>query len=344
MLSAMLVAPGRIELLETPIPEAGPGEVVLRVRSALTCGADLRAWRSGAGAGTPLGHEYAGEVARVGEGVKGFREGDAVMTAHAAPCGKCFHCTRGEENLCDAFETGMAVGGFAEYVRVGAPIVRQNMFLKPRDLQFSDAAFLEPLSSVVQGLESVPVSERDTVVILGSGAIGLLFLLALKAVRKPARILVAGRGGPKLALARQLGADRVIDADRESVQDVVREETGGQGAEVILECAGSPEVWESMLDYASRASHILLFGGCPNGGPVGFDTTKLHYDQISLIGACRFTPRAVRTAYELLARGDVRPGAVICGSYPLAELPEVFDRLERGEGVKYEILPPTRKD
>lgn len=339
MLSAMLVEPGRIEILETPIPEPGPGEVVLRVRSALTCGADLRSWRGSVPAPVPLGHEYAGEVARVGSGVRGFREGDAVMTAHAAPCGTCFYCTRGEENLCDAFETGKAVGGFAEYVRVGEPIVRQNMFVKPRDLEFSEAAFLEPLSSVIQGLESVPVSERDTVVILGAGAIGLLFLMALKTVRKPARVLVAGRGAGKLELARKLGADRVIDAEQESVSDVVREVTGGTGAEVILECAGSPEVWERMLDYTSRASHIMLFGGCPNGGPVGFDTTKLHYDQIALIGACRFTPRAVRSAYELLTRGDIRPGVVLAGTHPLGDLPSVFARLERGEGVKYEVVP-----
>lgn len=344
MQSAVLVGPGRIEVREVPLPEPGPGEIVMKVESALTCGADLRAWKRGAGAPAPLGHEYSGVVAAMGEGVRGFRLGDAVMTAHSAPCGECFHCSRGEENLCERLEAGMAVGGFAEFVRVGAPIVRQTMFPKPRSLSFAEAAFLEPLASVVQGLQSIPVARRDTVVILGSGAIGLLYLLALQAYGRPARIVLAGRGEARLALASRLGADRVVDVDRESIVEVVRELTGGLGAEVVLECAGQPDAWEQLLDLVCRGSHILLFGGCPGGVPVAFDTTRLHYDQVALLGSYHFTPQAVRTAYELLARGDVKPGAVLGGRFPLAELPEVFERLDRGEGVKFEITPSSGEE
>lgn len=339
MQSAILVAPGRIEVQEVPVPEPGPGEVVLQVRSALTSGADLRAWRGGGRTPAPLGNEYAGVVARVGPGVTGLKEGDAVMTAHSAPCGSCFHCDRGEENLCEGTEAGAARGGMAEYVRVGAPIVRRNMFPKPPGLDFREAAFLEPLASVVQGLQSIPLLEEDTVVILGTGAIGLLHLLALKVLGRPRRIVMAGRGAGRLALASELGAHRVVDADRESAVEVVRELTGGYGAQVVLECAGRPEAWNQVVDLACRGSHILLFGGCPGGLPVEFDTTRLHYDQIALVGTYQFTPVAVRAAYELLARGEVRPAPLLSGSLPLGELPGALERLDRGEGVKYEVNP-----
>ncbi len=344
MLSAILVEPGQLELEEIPEPQPGPGEVVLRVASALTCGADLRAWRSGAGAPCPLGHEYSGIVARVGPGVPGFREGDAVMTAHTAPCGECFPCQRNQANLCEALEAGMAVGGFAEFVRVSAPIVRQNMFPKPATMSFAEAAFLEPLASVVQGLQSVPVAPGDTVVILGSGTIGLLYLMTLQALGRPRRIIMAGRGRDRLELAAGLGADRVVDAERESVIEVVRDLTGGLGAEVVLECAGQLETWSQMLDLTRRGSHIMLFGGCPSGIPVELDTTRLHYDQIGLVGTCHFTPQAVRSAYELLSGDEVRPARILSGTFPLEELPQVFQKLDRGQGLKYEILPPTHKE
>lgn len=334
MRSAVLLEPCRIEVRETEVPVPGPGEVVLRVRSALTCGADVRAWRAGAEAA--LGHEFAGVVERVGEGVRGFREGDEVMTAHTAPCGACFYCERGQENLCEA--KGLAVGGFAEFVRVPASIVTQNMFRKPRDLSFAEAAFLEPLSCVVHALEGVPVEPRDTVVILGTGAIGLLFLALVKTAG-PRQVIVAGRGAARLALAREMGADRVVDTEAEPLPTVVMQATGNQGAEVVIECTGHPETWRQTVELASRGSHVVLFGGCPRGVEVAYDTTRLHYDQITMVGSYHFTPRAVRRAYELLGSGAVRPGLLVSGRVRLQDLPATFERLDRGDGVKFEVVP-----
>jgi L-iditol 2-dehydrogenase len=339
MLSAVLVEPRRLELEEVPEPEPGPGEVVLRVYSTLTCAADLRAYRLGRSAPGLLGHEFAGQIYRVGAGVRGFREGDAVMTTHAAPCGECLLCARGQGNLCENLEADMAMGGFAEFVRVGAPVVQQNMFLKPTSLSYAEAAFLEPLASVVQGLGSIPIEAEDTVVILGCGTIGLLYLACLKALEEPPRVFMAGRGTERLELARTMSADLVIDAQQESVVEVVREETAGLGAQVVMDCAGQPESWAQVLDLAGRGSHILLFGGCPGALPVDMDTTRLHYDQITLVGTSHFSPRAVRSARDLLIGHQVRPGPILSGSYPLSQLSLAFNRLDRGEGTKFEIVP-----
>jgi len=344
MLSAVLVEPGRFEIEEVPEPEPGPGEVVLRVQSALTCAADLRAYRLGPGNPGPLGHEFAGLVSRVGAGVPGFREGDAGMTVYAARCGEGFLCARGQENLCENLEAGMAVGGFAEFVRVGAPIVRTNMFLKPASLSFAEAAFLEPLASVVQGLGSVPIAPDDTVVILGCGTIGLLYVACLRALEQPPRLVVAGRGRERLEMARALGAERVIDAEKDSVVDLVREQTAGLGAQVVMDCAGRPESWAQMLDLAGRGSHILLFGGCPGALPVALDTTRLHYDQIALVGTSCFTPRAVRSARDLLVSHRVRPGPILSDSLPLCQISRAFESLDRGEGTKFEIIPHAAEE
>ncbi|HXE71554.1 MAG TPA: alcohol dehydrogenase catalytic domain-containing protein, partial [Candidatus Nitrosotenuis sp.] len=234
MLSAYLPEPRRLEMRQVEVPRPGPGEILVRVRCALTCGLDLAAWRGRLPwpGDRPLGHEFAGEVAALGPGVTGFAEGDAVMAAPAAPCGDCPHCTRGLENLCSHLGAWTSRGAFSEFVLLSPEVVRRCTFPKPASLSFAQAAMLEPLARVVQGLALVPFDPLDTLVILGSGAIGLLHLAVARA-RGAGRILVAGRGAERLAAARRLGADRVIDIERESAVEAVAAETGGRGAELV---------------------------------------------------------------------------------------------------------------
>jgi len=341
MLTALLTGPGRLELAEVPRPRPGPGEIVLRVVSALTSQDDLQAWRLGSG---PLGSEYSGIVAEVGPNVTAFRPGDAVMTAHTAPCGACFYCQRVQADLCESLEANAAPVGFGEFVRLGAPIVRQAVFPKPDSLSFAEAAFLDPLAAVVRSLESIPREPADTVVILGAGAVGLLFLATLRALGPPHRVLLAhhGRQDPDLAIG--LGADRVVDAEQESVLDAVHDLTGGLGAEVILDCTGRPSAFGQVLALARRGSQILLHGGHPGQVALELDTTRLHYDQIRLVGTRHSTPQAVRSAFELLAGNLLQPARLLSGTRPLEELHRTFQELDRGRGLKFEILPPRHEE
>lgn len=344
MKAVRFYAPGDIRYEEISRPIAGPGEVLVQVKAALTCGTDLKAFLRGhpqIPPRGPFGHEFAGVVAEVGEGVTTFRPGDPVMAVHSAPCGDCYWCRRGEGNLCPAVMDTKILGAYAEYIKVPAHIVRQNMFRKPDSLGFEEAALLEPLSCVVHGLRSpepLRIRPDDTVVLIGAGAIALLHLMVLRALGVQ-RIIVAGRHRYRLELARRLGASLVLNVDSDPVSEAVRDATGGRGADLVVECAGRPEVWQQAVDLCRRGGRVILFGGCPKGSTVTFDTARLHYDQITLHSPFHFTPAAVRRAYELLAEGKIQGRALITSAFPLDRVADVFRMLQTGDCVKYALIP-----
>lgn len=326
---------------QVEIPQAGPGEVVLRVEAALTCGTDLKTYRRG----HPkfpfpfaLGHEYSGRVHQVGEGVQNFQVGQAVMGVHSAPCLECRLCRRGYPNLCDTIVARMALGAFSEYYRVPAEIVRQNLFLRPAHVSPQRAAFLEPLACVVQGQSQVPLQADDTVVIMGCGTIGLLHVMLAKQ-RGAGQILVTGRHAQRLQLARQLGASHTIDVDQEDPRQRVQELTDGRGAELVIECVGRPEAWREAHWHAGQAGFVLLFGGCPADSEVRFDTTHIHYDQITLKGVFHFTPDDVRQARDYLCDTDLPVEKILSGTVGLEQLPQIIEQLDRGQGIKYAFTP-----
>lgn len=340
MLSAQLLAPGQIEMREVDVPEPAAGEVIVRVEAALTCGTDLKTYRRG----HPkfpfpfaLGHEYAGTVHAVGHGVQGWQVGQPVMGVHSAPCLQCRQCKRGLHNLCETIVGRMALGAFAEYYRVPAEIVQQNLFERPAHVSAMRGAFLEPLACVVQGQSQVPLQPDDTVVIMGCGTIGLLHVLLAKQ-RKAARIVVTGRHAQRLALARELGANHTIDVDHVDPRKEIQRLTGGRGAELVIECVGRPEAWVEAHDHAAQGGFVLLFGGCPSGTKVEFDATRIHYDQLTLKGVFHFTPADVKQAYHLLCDTDLPVEKILTGWAPLVELPDLIARLDQGKGIKYAVL------
>jgi len=341
MLGHVLVRPGTLELREIPRPRAEAGEIVVRVRAALTCGTDLKTFLRGHPK-FPLpmlfGHEFAGEVAEVGAGVSGLREGDAVMAAPTAPCGECFHCAREQENLCPQVMETMVHGAYAEYLRLPASIVRTNLYAKPAHLPFAEAALMEPLACVLHGLTQVTLRPDDTVVLIGGGAITLLHLLALRA-RGVERVLVVARNQVRAAEAVRFGASEVLVADARTVQASILERTEGRGADVVVECTGQVEVWEASLGLARNGGQVVLFGGCASGTQVKMDTGRLHYDQVRVISPFHFTPRDVRVAHEFLSDGRLATADLVRAEHPLEELDVALQRLRRGEGPKFAILP-----
>lgn len=356
MLANILVSPGKLELREVEIPAAGPGEVLIKVKAALTCGTDLKAFLRGhpqIPMPGPFGHEFSGVVAEVGSGVRSLRDGDPVMSVHSAPCGDCYWCRRDQGNLCPSVMETKVLGAYAEYVRVPARIVRQNLYPKPNGLSFEEAALLEPLACVVYGLNQIRLHPEDTVLVIGPGAVGLLHLLALKA-RGVGRVIVAGRRKFRLDLAGELGAVSVSsaagsmsgsaagDADgaaKSGLADRIFEETSGRGADVVIECTGRAEVWQEALSLVRKGGQVVLFGGPPQGTSLTCDTHRLHYGQITLYSPFHFNPAAVRQARDLLAEGTVRAGRLITGSFPLRELNRAFSLLQAGDCVKYALKP-----
>lgn len=341
MICHMLTAPGRIETRNLPDPAPQEGELLVAIRAALTCGTDLKAYRRGHPKipfPSPFGHEFAGVVAAVGAGVCSFRPGDAVMAVHSAPCGSCFYCQAGQENLCETIMETKVLGAYADRILLPAHIVARNVYAKPDHLSFEEAAFLEPLSCVVYGSHVQPMRPGETLLIIGAGPIGLLHLL-LARQRGVGRVIVTGRRQERLELAQRLGADTVVNVEREDALPQIAALTGGRGADQVIECTGLPEVWEATPRLVRKGGRILLFGGCAAGTTVTFDTGRLHYDEITLQGVFHFTPAAVAEARDLLAGGAIRVAPLISARLPMAQLAEAFSLLQRGEGAKYALIP-----
>ena len=337
MLASYLMRPGAIELRETPAPVPAQGEVLVKIEAALTCGTDLKAFLRG----HPMipmpgvcGHEFSGIIARTGKGVRGFREGDAIMAVHSAPCLKCAYCRKRLFNLCENIMATKVMGAFAEYIVLPSHIVRQNLFHKPPRLGFEEAAFLEPLACVVHGMRGLDITRGSTVLIIGTGPIGLLHLLLAK--KKGAKALMTGLEQKRLSFARKLGADAAVHPQK--LDAAIRKFTDGLGVDFVFECTGQVSVWESSVNYVRRGGAVVLFGGCKSGTTVTYDTFRLHYDELTLKGVFHFMPEDVKTAYDLLKKGlDVSPH--ISGRYPLGKIPVALEKLSRGEGIKYAIIP-----
>ena len=338
---AMLVEPRRLELRDFAPPRPGRGEMLIQIKCALSCGTDLKAFRRGHPMWkmpTPFGHEFSGVAAEVGEGVANFKVGDGVMAAPTAPCGSCFYCKRGQENLCAQAMDKMVMGAYADYLLLPAHIVQRNAFRKPAELPFEEAALLEPLACVVHAQEVAQPQNFESVLIVGAGPFGLLHMLALRD-RGLREVTVAGRGAERLKWAAQLGASRIVDARGDHRDREIASLNGGFGPDLVIECTGQVDGWQDSLRYARRGGRVVLFGGCAPGTVLNVDTRRMHYDNLTLLAPFHFRPRDVKRAYEILCLRKIGVGDLINARRRLAELAEVFTLLERGAILKCAVIP-----
>lgn len=342
MRAALFYGPRDVRLEYVEIPRAGKGEVVVKVEVALTCGTDLKTFQRGHPVllkrfPSPFGHEFAGVITEVGEGVEGFRPGMRVVAANSAPCNDCFFCQVGETNLCENLD--LLNGAYAEQIKIPAPIVRQNLWEVPAHLSFKAAAFCEPLACVLHGLDSVQIKPGDHVAIIGAGSIGLLLVQVCK--RAGAHVILTSRNAQKLALAKSLGADAVVELDTvRSGDDIIRQmTTHGHGVEVAIEAVGRPELWELAVTLIRKGGTAILFGGCEPGTSIRIETKALHYGERKLVGVFHHTPHAIRRALEMIASRQLQLDPLITEELPLSHLGLAFRKMESNGVLKMAIYP-----
>ena len=331
----------RIEDREKPTPKKG--ELLVKVVVALTCGTDLKTYKRGHTLVKPpiiVGHEFSGVVEEVGEGVVGFQLGDRIVAANSAPCGECFYCKKGDENLCERLEDTIIGftqnGAYAEYVVVPRRIVERNTYVLPKDVSFEQAAILEPLACVVNGNEAASIRLGDSVVIIGSGPIGLLHL-QLSRLKGAGSTIVLDTSKARLEKAKELGADHTITVGEDGGIEEVSSLTGQKGADVVIEAVGRLETWRAALRMVRKGGRVVFFGGCPAGTQLSIDTHSLHYGNLTLKGVFHHTPATVYTAYELLAKGKVDAKPIITRSMRLEELTEALESMASGKDLKVAI-------
>jgi L-iditol 2-dehydrogenase len=330
----------RLETVDDPTPD--PGEVVIRVGAATTCGTDLKVWRRGGHAKmlkppTLFGHEAAGEIVAVGAGVTGWQVGDRVVANNSAPCMTCFFCQRQEYSLCP--DLTFNNGTFAEYLKIPAPIVQHNLLAIPEGMPEALAAMTEPLACVLHGVARSNVKPGDRVVLLGDGAIGLMFVAALA---HQAEVLQFGGNETRLSLGQQMGAAQTFNYHEvEDLPALTRDLTDGWGADIVIEATGVPAAWETAIACARPGATVNLFGGCPRDTTITVDTEQLHYSELTLKGVFHNTPRYVRDALSFLASGKAPLELLISDRQPLSSLEQVFQDMKARKVVKVAIEPHT---
>ena len=342
MTAAVLYGKHDVRIEQIPIPRVGPGEVLVRIKAALTCGTDLKVYRQGFHARmivppSVFGHEFAGVVEEVGEGAESFAPGMRVVSANSGPCNTCFFCERHLANLCEDLQ--FLNGAYAEFIKIPERIVRQNLLLMPDNLGFREAALVEPLACVLRAMEETAISEGDTVVVIGLGPIGLMFVQVLK--RLGTTVIAVGKRESQLEVANRMGADYVLDSTYSNVIEQVRNITAGRrGADVVIEAVGATETWTQAMGMVRRGGTINLFGGCPSGTHIPLDTTLIHYSEITIKASFHHTPRHIREALDAIHRGEVRAQTLITGEERLPALRTVLERLlDRNGDIKIAIIP-----
>src|SRR5579872_3950740 len=343
MTAAVLYGKEQLRIEQVAVPKIGPGDVLVRVRAALTCGTDLKVFRRGYHARmiqppALFGHELAGDVVAMGDKVRGFELGQRVTAANSAPCGECYFCQRGQENLCE--DLLFNNGAYAEYIRIPERIVRRNMYEVPEHVSYQDAALVEPLACVMRGLEESGVKPGDTVAVIGLGPIGMMFVRLAKAVYN-ARVIAIGRRRSQLDRAAGMGADEmVLHEEGSDVITPVHTLTGGRGADIVIEAVGLPEVWQLAIKLLRRGGVVNFFGGCPEGTDVPVDAGLLHYSELTLKASFHHTPALIRQALDIISRGRVTARDFVNRVEPLSNLLEVMQHLMSHNGhLKTAIIP-----
>jgi L-iditol 2-dehydrogenase len=341
MRAQVFYGPGDLRFEDIPVPDPEPGGVVVRVEAALTCGTDVKTLRRGHPVMIPhvptvFGHELAGVVTAVGRGASGVKEGDRVVAANSAPCGRCRLCAANRPNLCE--DLLFVNGAYGEHIALPPRLVTRNVVpISPR-LAASTAAFAEPLACALLGVERGRVEAGMTVAIWGHGPLGCL--LALAAGQRGAQVVIVGKAGWRLDQVRALGLGTCVDAL--FVPDIVghlRGLTGGRGPDVTVDATGRPEIWEQAIDGVGRGGTVILFGGCAPGTSVRLDTRRAHYEELTLVGAFHHTPALIRRAVELLESKAIEPSGLLTHRMGLGQVKEALALMERGETMKVLVDP-----
>jgi L-iditol 2-dehydrogenase len=342
MLAAVLYGKENLQVEPVAVPKLGEGDLLVRVKAALTCGTDVKVFRRGYHARMIIppavfGHELAGDVVEVGKNVTKFRLGQRVVAANSAPCQKCFYCRRGAENLCE--DLLFNNGAYAEYIRIPARIVELNTYEIPAHIDYRDAALVEPLACVLRGVEDSGMRSGDNVAVVGLGPIGLMFVRLAKAAG--ARVIALGRRRTQLDRAARLGAEELISTT--DVQDpvaAVRALTEGRGVDVAIEAVGKPQIWEMCSRMVRRGGTVNFFGGCPSDSKISLETSLLHYSEITCRASFHHTPAHIRKALSLITDRVIAARDFVNREEPLTNLLEVMRHLMSHNGhLKTAIIP-----
>ena len=330
---------GNVEVREVPEPQVGKDEVKIEVKAAGICGTDIHIYYDEFQSNPPvvMGHEFCGVIREVGENVTEFKVGDRVTSETAAKvCGKCIYCRTGNYNLCPE-RKGLGYGVDGAFTRFC--VVRKDIVHRlPDNVDFISGALCEPLSCAVHGvIEETEIRAGDVVVVIGPGPLGLLASQVAKVEGGYVIVLGLSVDEKKLSLAKELGADLVINVEKENPEKTIKDITGGYGADVVLECSGSASGANLGLKLARKKGKFTQMGLF--GKQIEIDFEQIAYKELKVTGFFTQKWTAWERALKLLSEGKVKTAPLVTEKLPLTEWKKGFESKEKGEGIKTILYP-----
>jgi L-iditol 2-dehydrogenase len=329
-----------VRIEERPVPKIGPGELLVKIRASGICGSDVLEWYRIKKAPIVLGHEVAGEIAAVGEGVTRHRVGQRIAVSHHVPCNTCHYCLAGYHTACETLHTtNFDPGGFAQYVRIPPLQADRGVFRLADHVTFEEGSFFEPLACVVRGQRSANLRPGQTVVVLGAGISGVLHIALARALGA-GRIIATDISEFRLNLARRFGADAVFDA-KDDVPKRVREANGGRPADLVVVCAGALAPFKQALASVDRGGTVLCFATTDPGVELPVPLNEFWRNDVTLKPSYGNSPYDAKVALELIAARRVPVAEMITHRLPLEETLQGFRLMSTpgGEHLKVVILP-----
>lgn len=345
MKAAVLEALDRLVVKDVAEPEIDDYSALMRVEATSICGSDVRILHHGNPRVTPptvIGHETAGVIVKVGKHVTRVKEGDRVAIGADVPCGQCHWCRNGLANNCATnYAVGYQIpGAFAEYMKLPKILVEGGPVTPiSEQLSFEHAALAEPLACAINGLELVNLSLGKSVAIIGLGPIGCM-LIDLARLMGATKVIGIQRSQLRMQLAQAYEADVYLDSSQEDIVARCREETGGEGPDVIITSCASVVAHEQAIEMVTHRGYVNLFGGLPKDTrPLNVLSNTIHYKECFVTGSHGSTPRHHEMAVQLLEKGLVRVDPLITHHFPLTEINEGFQAMESRIGMKIVIHP-----
>jgi L-iditol 2-dehydrogenase len=335
MIAAVFRGGGKLVAEEWPRPAIGEGEVLLRLLGCGLCGSDIaKIVDPTTSAPVVLGHEVVGEVVTLGAGVTDCAIGDRVVAAHHVPCGECHYCRRGSESMCRAFKaSNLDPGGFAEYVRVPAANARHAMFRVPGHVSDEAASFVEPLACCLRSVRRARVEPGDTIVVVGLGSIGCLFVQVLR--EAGAAVVGCDPIAERAAIARRLGAAAAGPA--EAAAAAQRELSGGRGADQVIITGGGTDALPWAVESLRDGGTVHYFAGGADTLPLRLET--LYHRELTLTATYSSSPADLAEAFRLIVEGAIAVDRLVTHRVSLGGLHRGVDLVRRREALKVYVTP-----
>jgi L-iditol 2-dehydrogenase len=311
-----------VRVEERPVPEIGPGELLVKVWASGICGSDVMEWYRIHRAPCILGHEIGGEVVEVGEGVTEFGVGDRVFVSHHVPCNMCHYCHKDHHSVCELLKTtNFDPGGFAEFVRIPAVNVTSGTYRIPDSMEYDEAVFIEPLGCVYRGQRRAGLAPGASVAVLGSGLTGLLHIRLAKALGA-GLVLASDVLQSRLDAAEDCGADECCLAEEDLVTRF-RSCNDGRLADLVVVATGARPALKQAFDLVDRAGTVLFFAPTDPDFELPMPFNKIWADEVSIVTTYAAAPRDLKTSIELIRTGRVKVKDLVTHKLP-------FDRIAEG--------------